>query len=954
MHIYLYIRDHAGCQFYSEILYEDEAFPHRQLAALVLSKIYFNLGEYDEALNFALGAGDLFNLHENSLYTKTVVNTAIERYIAQRVQQWEHDANPKQAEPVTPMNPHLEAVVENMFERCFAQKDYNMAIGVALEARRLDILEKALKQGNRAELHRYVQDACFPLLQSNGFRSKVLRLLLELQLDRQQPDYEAICQCLMFLNEPHTCADLLLRLVKNGGEDDCLVVYQVAFDLEANATQGFLVKLIQRLEADMPSSSAEAEGDTTMETSPANMTLANLITILSGKLTIKLYLDFLFRNNRTDLAILKITRDRLESRNSVYHSALTFANAFMHAGTTVDDFLRNSMEWLQRATNWTKFSAAAALGVIHKGQHERALSLMSRYLPQDGVSSSPYSEGGAFFALGLINVNRGGSVVEYLTNALTRFQTRDADILRHGACLGLGAAAMATTNTTLFESLSDVLFSDSAVASEAAGIAMGMVMLGTGSTSSVQEMLQYAHDTQHEKIIRGLAMGMAMIMYGRQEEADILINELCEDKDPLLRYGAMYTIAMAYCGTGSNRAIKRLLHVAVSDVNDEVRRAAVTALGFILFRTPHQVPRMVQLLTESYNPHVRYGATLALGISCAGTGSREAIALLEPMVKDSVDFVRQGALIALALILVQQSEALNSKVASTRKLFESVIGDKHADPMAKFGAVLAQGIIDAGGRNVTVSLQTPSGQPRMPAVVGMCLFTQFWFWYPLTHFLSLAFTPTGFIGLDKNLQVPKMTVVSQAKPSLFAYPEPQQAATTDETVKVATAVLSTTAKAKARAKKAEREKKQQTDNKAMDVEKPTKSGDAMDTDEPKESTPAPGTPGPNDDSAMAVDSSELSESTSAKTPEPKSQTLGNLSRVVPEQWPFITIPTDSRYTPVKKALLGGILMLHDHQPDQPQELMESLVKKGNESSSSSHSSEVKPPKPFEYPFDNDT
>ena len=77
---------------------------------------------------------------------------------------------------------------------------------------------------------------------------------------------------------------------------------------------------------------------------------------------------------------------------------------------------------------------------------------------------------------------------------------------------------------------------------------------------------------------------------------------------------------MAYCGTGNNKAIRRLLHVAVSDVNDDVRRAAVTALGFILFRTPKQVPRIVQLLSESYNPNVRYGATLALGISCAGTG----------------------------------------------------------------------------------------------------------------------------------------------------------------------------------------------------------------------------------------------------------------------------------------------------------------------------------------------
>jgi 26S proteasome regulatory subunit N2 len=87
-----------------------------------------------------------------------------------------------------------------------------------------------------------------------------------------------------------------------------------------------------------------------------------------------------------------------------------------------------------------------------------------------------------------------------------------------------------------------------------------------------------------------------------------------------LRYGAVYTIAMAYCGTGNNKAIRQLLHLAVSDVNDDVRRAAVTALGFILFRTPEQVPRLVQLLSESYNPHVRYGATFALGIACAGTG----------------------------------------------------------------------------------------------------------------------------------------------------------------------------------------------------------------------------------------------------------------------------------------------------------------------------------------------
>ena len=141
-------------------------------------------------------------------------------------------------------------------------------------------------------------------------------------------------------------------------------------------------------------------------------------------------------------------------------------------------------------------------------------------------------------------------------------------------------------------------------------------------------------------------------MYGRQEGADELIEGLLNDPGPTLRYGGIMTVALAYCGTGSNKAVRKLLHVAVSDVNDDVRRIAVMSLGFILFRKPGSVPRMVELLSESYNPHVRYGAAMALGISCAGTGLDEAIDLLEPMIKDPTDFVRQGALISLAMMMV--------------------------------------------------------------------------------------------------------------------------------------------------------------------------------------------------------------------------------------------------------------------------------------------------------------
>lgn len=75
---------------------------------------------------------------------------------------------------------------------------------------------------------------------------------------------------------------------------------------------------------------------------------------------------------------------------------------------------------------------------------------------------------------------------------------------------------------------------------------------------------QYAQETQHEKILRGLAVGIAFTMYARLEEADPLVTSLTTDKDPVLRRSGMYTLAMAYCGTGSNKAIRKLLHIAVS------------------------------------------------------------------------------------------------------------------------------------------------------------------------------------------------------------------------------------------------------------------------------------------------------------------------------------------------------------------------------------------------------
>lgn len=43
-----------------------------------------------------------------------------------------------------PVDSRLEDIVNRMFQRCFDDKKFKQAIGIAIETRRLDIVEKAI------------------------------------------------------------------------------------------------------------------------------------------------------------------------------------------------------------------------------------------------------------------------------------------------------------------------------------------------------------------------------------------------------------------------------------------------------------------------------------------------------------------------------------------------------------------------------------------------------------------------------------------------------------------------------------------------------------------------------------------------------------------------------------------------------------------------------------------
>ncbi|CAH8821235.1 unnamed protein product [Trichobilharzia szidati] len=982
-----------------EILHEDASFEYNKLAALLASKVYYHLAEYDDALHFALCAEELFDINANTEFVETIIAKCIDKYTSLRVAQDQPgdatgSALTRQASGdrywsvSSPTYKRLEHVVNKMFDRCFEHKQYKQALGIAIETRRLDIFEKAIVSSDDQEgMLRYAFRVVLTLIDSVRLRNRLLRILVSVYMNRALPsDAVNVCQCLVLMDDPQATADTLEHLLLQS-QETAVTAYQIGFDLYENATQNFL----QRVSASLSRSSklshvmgliekdknaVKASSTTTTTTTTAGETsaatptdtasddkkkseakeaeektesvkaseasketetpaveiisdvdkeikkrLMHLISILSGDKVIELHLQFLIRNNKADLRLLERIRD--EVRHSVTHNATVIANGIMHCGTTSDQFLRDHLNWLGKAVNWAKFTATATLGVIHKGHEKEALRLMSAYLPKDasGSSGSVYTEGGGLFALGLIHANHGGTMTEYLLN---QCKEATAEPVRHGACLGLGLAAMGTGREDVYDQIKLNLYQDDAITGEAAGIGIGLVMLGTGSTRAIEDLLGYAKETAHEKIIRGVALGIALVMYGRVEEADELIDNLIVDNDPILRWSGMATIAMAYCGTGNNQAVKRLLHAAVSDTNDDVRRWAVTALGFVLFKNPEQVPSLVSLLVESYHPHLRYGAAMAVGIACAGTALKEAVTLLETLHEGTVPFVRQGALIANAMVLIQQNAVTCPKSVDFRQKLLKIIGDRHEDLLAKFGAIIACGILDAGGCNMTISLQTRTGNANMAAAVGLLIFQNFWFWHPLTNFISLAFTPTALIALNKDLNMPKMQFRSNAKPSVFAYPQPLQQEKEKKREKVETAILSITAKQR----KKEADRKQHKEQQQQQQQPPTSGTQAQqqkDTPSKEAKMDVDTTPeaSKEDKPTTATSSTETKEEK-----EPNFSLLNNPARVMRAQQRYITLPESSRYTTLKPITQGGILMVQDKRPQDAEVLVENVLGHG--------------------------
>ena len=749
--------------------YEKNILPDKQkLLALILSKLYYNLEDYTSAVEWALKSEDSFDIKENSLYVNTVLKKMLDKYIEIRKHNFFNRENLKL------IDNRINAIIENVFNNCLKDNRLYQALGFCVESYDLDRLTRAIESSKEIMKNiNFVYEIAQNYVVNKEYNSVLIDHILKLLIKHARTEYMEITSCQFLLNNSDALASTLLTILQ---EEDPSIAYQICFDLYDNQNPSYLRHLTSTIRT--------IQNEKKLDIGEK---LENVEKILTGEISKNIIFKTLKKYNHFDLKSFEELFKLFEKTGSIENLGFILTNEFYNTHTGNDEFIKKHLDFVSKPTNWARFIATSSLGAINMGNNKNGKEIFREYLPGGSRARSMYCLGGAYYGIGLMHAGTNNQeIMSFYREALERLENKKEPV-QHGIYLGMGLVAMATHDHDLYEFVREGIYTDDAIIGEAAGYAAGLIMVGSKDESAIDDLIKYVHDTQHEKIIRAIAIALALIVYNAGEAADSLIEQLCREKDPILRYGAMYCIGMAYCGSGNTAMLQKLIKFSVSDVSDDVRRAALINIGFLEIRTPDilfENLKVLELLSESYNSHVRYGAAMAIGIACAGSGKVKPYKVIEPLFSDPHYLVRQATLIASGLIFSQTTLKQEEGIKVFNEKLQSILEDKNEHLLIKFGALISKGLMNLGGKNCVISLVSNTNEIKMKSIIGMCLFTQYYYWYPMIHMLNLSVCPTFLFNLDDKLKLPKnYKMLSKAKPSIFAYPKEEEKDTKKKEVK---------------------------------------------------------------------------------------------------------------------------------------------------------------------------
>ncbi|KAF2031531.1 26S proteasome non-ATPase-like protein regulatory subunit 2 [Setomelanomma holmii] len=466
----------------------------------------------------------------------------------------------------------------------------------------------------------------------------------------------------------------------------------------------------------------------------------------------------------------------LTNTDSARHNlASAFVNAFVNTGYGNDKLMLNAdskSSWVWKTKEEGMLSTTASLGMLLLWDVETGLDKIDPYtnVEDDMVKA------GAMLATGIFNsgVRMDSDPALALLGDEDNLSHKNRNI-RLASIMGLGLAYAGSNKEELLELLLPIV-SDTSLdmqLSAMAALSLGMIFVGSANGEVTDALMNTLLDEDRSKQLqdkwtRFMALGLALLFFGQQEEVDVIVETLKALDHPAAKSASVLTEVCAWAGTGAVLKIQQLLHICNEHIEDESEEKkgdellqSYAVIGLSLVAMGEDVGQDMILRTLGHLMHygeanIRKAVPLALGLISPSNPQMKVYDTLSRYSHDNDNDVAINAIFAMGLC------GAGTNNARLAQLLRQLASYYHRDANALFMVRIAQGLLHMGKGTLTASpfhtdrqvLSRVAAAGLLTVLVSLIDAKSFIVGdsHYLLYFLATAMAPRFLITLDEELK----------------------------------------------------------------------------------------------------------------------------------------------------------------------------------------------------------
>ena len=491
--------------------------------------------------------------------------------------------------------------------------------------------------------------------------------------------------------------------------------------------------------------------------------LAKELSILDPKMPEDIYKTHL-ENNRAGGTSADSARHNLAS---------AFVNAFVNAGFGNDKMMLvegDQKPWVWKTKDDGMLSTAASMGMLLQWD-EGGLDQIDKfsYVSEDSIKA------GALLATGILNsgVRMEADPALALLGVPENLQHKSTS-MRMASIMGLGLSHAGSNKEELLELLLPIV-EDSSLdmqLSAMAAVSLGMIFVGSSNhqvSGAIADTLMDADRQKQmkDKWTRFMALGLALLYFGRQEQVDVILDILKAIDHPMAKPTAVLASVCAWAGTGTVLKLQELLHICNEHIEDKdekkgeelVQSYAVLGLSLIAMGEDvgqEMVLRQFGHLMHYGEANIRKAVPLAMGLISPSNPQMKVYDTLSRYSHDNDNDVAVNAIFAMGLV------GAGTNNARLAQLLRQLASYYHREQNSLFMVRIAQGLLHMGKGTMSVNpfhtdrqvLSRVAAAGLLTVLVSLIDAKQFILAesHYLLYFLVTAMHPRFLVTLDEDLK----------------------------------------------------------------------------------------------------------------------------------------------------------------------------------------------------------